>query len=227
MSCAARPGRTRPRAPTARARAPRGRSRPGCPRPRPPGRPPRRLARDGKHRRPAGRPGRRPARPTPSPPHRPRRPRRRRRAGRLPGRTTITVTDRSRRTPLVVVVLRAKRTSAWLLSSTSTMQPSAPRRRAAASASLDQLLRRQSRPHRHRPASSRALSTRTPRDQDRGAPVANRRHLARLTLAAVERTAQHPGRRAADGLHGAPEVGRRGLIRHVLDLPGQLPPSIR
>ena len=49
-----------------------------------------------------------------------------------PAATATTVTVRSRRTPLVVVVLSAKRTSAWLVSSTSTMHPSAPPREAAA-----------------------------------------------------------------------------------------------
>ena len=50
----------------------------------------------------------------------------------LPAKTT-TLTERPRCTPLVVVVFSAKRTSAWLVSSTSTMQPSAP---AAAAASI-------------------------------------------------------------------------------------------
>ena len=44
----------------------------------------------------------------------------------------MTLTERPRWTPLVVVVFSAKRTSTWLLSSTSTMQPSAPSASAAA-----------------------------------------------------------------------------------------------
>ena len=48
--------------------------------------------------------------------------------------TTITLTDRPRCTPLVVVVFTANRTSAWLPSSTSATQPSAPAASASASA---------------------------------------------------------------------------------------------
>ena len=54
------------------------------------------------------------------------------RADRASPATTITLTARARCTPLVVVVFSAKRTSAWLASSTSTTQPSAPAAPAAA-----------------------------------------------------------------------------------------------
>ncbi len=40
--------------------------------------------------------------------------------------SAMTLTERSRCSPFVVVVFSAKRTSTWLFSSTSTMQPSAP-----------------------------------------------------------------------------------------------------
>src|SRR5271156_5227961 len=59
--------------------------------------------------------------------------------------------------------------------------------------------------------------------ENRWAAVRHRRHLTRLALATVEGATEHPGGLATHGLHGAPEVGRRGLIRHVLHLPGQLP----
>src|SRR5580704_18422701 len=58
--------------------------------------------------------------------------------------------------------------------------------------------------------------------EDRGAAVGHGRDLARLALAAIECTTQHPGRCAADGFHGAPEVRRRRLVGHVLELAGQL-----
>ena len=91
-------------------------------------------ARPGRRRRrPAAPPARRPGRPPPSRPRR--RLRRRRSAGRCrPTRRPARSRSPSgpRCTPLVVVVFSAKRTSAWLLSSTSTMQPSAPQRRRAA-----------------------------------------------------------------------------------------------
>ena len=43
-----------------------------------------------------------------------------------PPESAMTLTERPRCSPLVVVVFSAKRTSTWLLSSTSTKQPSAP-----------------------------------------------------------------------------------------------------
>src|SRR5580698_4187599 len=61
-----------------------------------------------------------------------------------------------------------------------------------------------------------------PAHQHRRAPVRDRGHLAGLALAAVERAAQHPGRLAAHRFHGAPEVGRGGLVGHVAQLAGQL-----
>src|SRR5580704_1097981 len=54
-----------------------------------------------------------------------------------------------------------------------------------------------------------------PAHQHRRAPVRDRCHLAGLALTAVEGTAEHPGRLAAHGFHGAPEVGRGGLVGHV------------
>src|SRR5690348_11030989 len=51
--------------------------------------------------------------------------------------------------------------------------------------------------------------------------VADRRHLAGLGLAAVEGALQPPGAWPADGLHRTPEVGRRGLVGRVADLPLQ------
>src|SRR6202020_3229293 len=62
-----------------------------------------------------------------------------------------------------------------------------------------------------------------PAHEDGRAAVRDRRHLSRLALAAVERAAEHPGGCATHGLHGAPEVGRGGLIRDILHLAGQLP----
>src|SRR5690606_34122021 len=49
-------------------------------------------------------------------------------------------------------------------------------------------------------------------EQRRRAAVADRRYLPRLALAAVERAAQHVRLRAADGLHGVPEVGGGRLV---------------
>ena len=200
--------------------------------PAPPGR---------RHRRPGAPPAHRPARRPPSPPHRLRRPRRcaGRSRPRRPDRA-MTLTERPRWTPLVVVVFRAKRTSTWLLSSTSTMQPSAPSvsadgqsraRRAPGRESPTRSPASARTAHRapalQRPDSSRVLSTPHPAHEHRRAAVRDRGHLAGLALAAVEGPAEHPGGRAAHGLHGAPEVGRGGLVRDVLQLPGQLPPSIR
>ena len=102
--------RTRPRPRAARARRGARRRRPAWPRPpRPrwPGRAPspRRRRSRWPRPRPTGR----------TPPTR-----------RSPtARKLTTATRRSRRTPLVVVVLLAKRTSAWLTSSTMTTHPSA------------------------------------------------------------------------------------------------------
>ena len=61
-----------------------------------------------------------------------------------PPASAMTLTERPRCTPLVVVVFRAKRTSTWLLSSTSTMQPSAPSVSADGQAALHELLGRES-----------------------------------------------------------------------------------
>src|SRR3954464_12617873 len=60
-------------------------------------------------------------------------------------------------------------------------------------------------------------------EQRRRAAVADRRNLSRLRLAAIERAAEPPRRRAADSLHRTPEVGGDGLIGHVAKLPVQLP----
>src|SRR5690606_38213008 len=60
-------------------------------------------------------------------------------------------------------------------------------------------------------------------EQRRRAAVADRRDLPRLALAAVERAAQHVRLRAADGLHGVPEVGGGRLVGDVAELPGQPP----
>src|SRR4051794_8743549 len=49
--------------------------------------------------------------------------------------------------------------------------------------------------------------------------VTDGRDLARLGLAAVERPAEDPGLGSADGLHGLPEVGGRGLVGDVAELP--------
>ena len=48
--------------------------------------------------------------------------------------------------------------------------------------------------------------------------MADRGHLTGLGLAAVERTAEPPRRRTADGLHRVPEVGGGGLVGHIADL---------
>src|ERR1700743_2429131 len=61
-------------------------------------------------------------------------------------------------------------------------------------------------------------------NEGRRATVRHGRHLPGLALATVERATQHPGGRAAHRLHGAPEVRRCGLVRHILDLSGQFPP---
>src|SRR5581483_2215061 len=52
-----------------------------------------------------------------------------------------------------------------------------------------------------------------------GAAVAHRRDLSGLTLAAVERATEDIGLRAADGVHRAPEVRRRRLVRDVAQHP--------
>src|SRR5208282_1385165 len=90
-------------------------------------------------------------------------------------------------------------------------RPAAPARRhpAAAAPSLLSLLSRVEDPdaaHEHRRA-----------------PVAYRRDLAGLALAAVERAAEHVALRPADRLHRIPEVGSRGLIGDVAELAGQPP----
>ena len=74
-----------------------------------------------------------------------------------PATIVTTLTERARCTPLVVVVFSAKRTSAWLPSSTSTMQASAPRGVRGRDTSLDELLGRD---HRRPPST---LSVPTPR----------------------------------------------------------------
>ena len=73
----------------------------------------------------------------------------------------------------------------------------------------------------HRPASAWVLRIRTSRNSVARAAVADRRDLAGLALAAVERAAQVVGLRAADRLQRAPEVGRRRLVGHVAQLAGQ------
>ena len=98
--------------------------------------------RRGHHRLP-----RRRARPPPS--GAPSRPTRRRPRSRSPSGPGCT--------PLVVVVFRAKRTSAWLVSSTSTMQPSAPGGARRGHAVLDELL------GGDHPCPRRTLSAPTPR----------------------------------------------------------------
>ncbi len=92
---------------------------------------------------------------------------------------TTTLTSRARCTPFVVVVLRAKRTSAWLPSCTRTTQPSAPPLDAAARpASTTSWAGITGRPgwaaqagrRAQRPDSARALSTLTPRTRTEGQP---------------------------------------------------------
>src|ERR1039457_1274519 len=46
--------------------------------------------------------------------------------------------------------------------------------------------------------------------------------LARLSLTAVERAAEHVGLRAADGVHRAPEIGRGGLVGDVAQLAAEV-----
>ena len=55
-------------------------------------------------------------------------------------------------------------------------------------------------------------------EQGARAPVADRRDLPGLSLAAVEGPTEHPRLRAADGLHGAPEVGGGRLVGDVAEL---------
>ena len=59
-----------------------------------------------------------------------------------PPDNAMTLTERPRCTPFVVVVFNAKRTSTWLLSSTSTMHPSAPSASADGDAAFHELLGR-------------------------------------------------------------------------------------
>ena len=79
----------------------------------------------------------------------------------------MTVTAGHGVTPLVVVVLRAKRTSAWLVSSTMTMHPSAPRLDRRGQRVLNDLW---AAIIGHRPASARALRMFTPRTSTEGQP---------------------------------------------------------
>ena len=51
--------------------------------------------------------------------------------------------------------------------------------------------------------------------------MGDRGDLTRLGLAAVERAAEHPGLRAADGRHRPPEVGGGGLVGDVAQLAGE------
>src|SRR5271156_6528367 len=51
--------------------------------------------------------------------------------------------------------------------------------------------------------------------------MADRGHLTGLSLAAVVRASESPGRRPADGFHRIPEIGGGGLIGDVANLPVQ------
>ena len=222
----------RPPRPRRRPRPGRARSRrtPRCRWSRP-GRPSRRRARYGldQRRGVVGRAG-----------GRGRRPRwRRTRAGQLgvgvrltgpdttPERGAVSVRARSRSRhslreciwPLVVRLLAAQRRFASVRSSPITTQPSAVD--SASACSTSSWIRPPSGSH-HRPPSLHRVQYVDAAEQRGRAAVRDRRDLARLALAAVERTAQQVGLRAADGLHRAPEVGGGGLVGDVAQLAGQL-----
>ena len=129
----------------------------------------------------------------------------------------ITVSRRERATPLVVSVLPAQRRLALEVSSAITTQSSdsdSASARSTISCGRPPL-----------PVTGSGLLDRVEdpdaAEQRRRAAVADRRDLAGLALAAVERAAEHVGLRAADGLHGVPEVGGRGLVGDVAELAGQ------
>src|SRR5215472_6626582 len=69
----------------------------------------------------------------------------------------------------------------------------------------------------------RRVENADPAEHRRGAPVAYRRGLAGLALAAVERAAKDVCLRAADRLHGVPELGGGRLVGDVAQLAVQPP----
>src|SRR6185437_7855657 len=148
----------------------------------------------------------------------------------------ITVSLREAEIPLVVSELRAQRRFADEVSSAITTQSSqvaAARARSTASCGCISVIR--SSPSAPYPSSAlpcgtaaascacllRGVNVSDGPGDHRGAAVADRRHLAGLALAAVERAAKDVGLRPADGLHRVPEVGGRGLVGGVAELAGQ------
>src|ERR1700691_4679944 len=130
----------------------------------------------------------------------------------------ITVSERVAATPLVVSVLPAQRRFA--VEDSSAMTTVSPPALAAASARSTVSCGVMEGPFGVMPLVPFFRSVEHPhRAEERGRrPVAHRRHLPGLALPAVERPAQDVRLGAADRLHRVPEVGRRRLVGHVLEL---------